>query len=134
LSKDEFRRAKELVAWKERIRRGWGELRILEVKNDVCDNCQVGDPLHVRARLRLGQLTPDDISVELVSGPLDAAGEIVQSRYIPMIPDAAAQGDAHEFAGTIEPATSGRHGYTVRVLPKNPDLVSPQKEGLILWS
>jgi starch phosphorylase len=134
LAKDRFQRAKALVSWKEQLRSRWGDIRILEVKSNLCDNFKVGDPLHVRARMRLGQLTPDDISVELVSGPLDAQGQITQSRLIPMAPNGGAHGDVHEFSGIIEPATSGRHGYTVRVLPKNPDLVAPHKEGLILWS
>jgi hypothetical protein len=43
-------------------------------------------------------------------------------------------GDAAEFCGTIDPCTSGRRGYAVRVLPRNGDLVAPHTEGLVLWS
>jgi len=51
-----------------------------------------------------------------------------------MAPSGNRNGDVHEFSGTIEPGTSGRHGYTVRILPKNPDLITPHKEGLVLWT
>jgi starch phosphorylase len=84
--------------------------------------------------MRLAQLTPDDISVELFQGPLDARGDIVRPKIIPMTPSGITNGDVHEFTGAIECGTSGRHGYTVRVLPKNPDLVAPNKEGLVLWT
>jgi starch phosphorylase len=51
-----------------------------------------------------------------------------------MAPAGGRQADIYEFSGIIEPGTSGRHGYTVRILPKNPDLVNPHKEGLVLWT
>ena len=134
LANDRFRRAKDLVSWKERLRYRWQDIRIVEVKSDLHDNFKVGDPLQVHAYLKLGQLSPDDVSIELYHGPLDARGHITRPRLIPMAPNGTGNGDVHEFCGTIEPSTSGRHGYTVRVLPKNPDLAAPHKEGLVLWT
>ena len=134
LAQDQFRRAKALASWKERMRSRWSDIRIIEVKSDQADAFKVGDPLHVRAFVKLGLLTPDDVSVELYSGPLDAHGQISQPKIIPMSSNGTVPGDVYEFSGIIELDTSGRHGYTVRVLPKNPDLISPHKEGLILWS
>jgi starch phosphorylase len=134
LAGSHFQRAKNLIAWKERLRSRWPDIKIIEVKGDVRDDVKVGDALVVRAYMRLAQLTPDDISVELFQGPLDARGDIVRPKIIPMTPSGITNGDVHEFTGAIECGTSGRHGYTVRVLPKNPDLVAPNKEGLVLWT
>ena len=44
------------------------------------------------------------------------------------------RGTQYEFAGKIHFEASGRHGYTVRVLPNHPDLGDPYKQGLILWA
>jgi starch phosphorylase len=134
LADNHFQRAKNLVAWKERLRGRWPGIKIIEVKGDVRGDLKVGDALVVRAYVKLPQLTPDDISVELFQGALDARGDIVRPKIIPMTPTGKTDGDTHEFAGTIECGTSGRQGYTVRVLPKNPDLVAPNKEGLALWT
>jgi len=38
------------------------------------------------------------------------------------------------FSGTIKYFKSGRHGYTVRILPHNSDLSSPFDCKLILWA
>ncbi len=134
LSKDGFQRAKDLAAWKEWLRSRWSEIRITEVKSDAQRDLKVGDALLVRATLKLAQLKPDDVCVELYQGPLNARGEILRPKIVPMTVSAHIGGDVYEFSGTSTPETSGRHGYTVRVLPRNPDLVAPHKEGLVLWT
>jgi len=129
-----FQHAKNLASWKRRLRTLWPEIRIIEVKGDPRDDFKVGDVMQVRAQVRLSQLNPEDVAVELYQGPLDARGEITNPRVVPMSPTGAAKGDVHEFSGSLEPGTSGRHGYTIRILPKNPDLAAPNKEGLVLWA
>ena len=42
-------------------------------------------------------------------------------------------GDGHRFAGTLTCQRTGRHGYTVRVVPKNPDLPVPAEMGCVAW-
>jgi starch phosphorylase len=133
-AKDKFQRVKALVSWKERLRSQWADVKILEVKNDLRDDFKVGDQLQVCAHLRLGRVAPEDIAVELLEGTLDARGVITQPKLTPMTLTGEAHGDVVEFCGAIEPATSGRHGYTVRVLPRHADLIAPLTEGLVLWS
>jgi len=134
LASDGYQRAKNLAAWKQRVRSRWADIKIIEVKSNPAADFKVGDSLPVVAYIKLTDLTPDEVSVELCHGPLDARGDIVRPEIIPMTPGSKGPGDVYEFKGTIEPGTSGRHGYTVRVLPKNPDLITPHKEGLVLWS
>jgi hypothetical protein len=45
-------------------------------------------------------------------------------------------GDGEYFfeATDVVCGASGRHGYTVRVLPYHPDLTTPFLPGLILWA
>jgi starch phosphorylase len=95
---------------------------------------KVGDTLTVRAWLDLGMLTPDDLAVELYQGQLDASGEILWPKFIPMSFTGQVQGVRHEFVGAISSQASGRHGYTVCVLPRHPDLGDPYKQGFILWA
>jgi starch phosphorylase len=134
LSEDHMQRARALAAWKARLRQGWAGLKIVEVKPDMPVELKVGDTLTVRAWLDLGVLTPDDLAVELYQGQLDASGEILWPKFISMSFTGQVQGVRHEFVGTISSQTSGRHGYTVCVLPRHPDLGDPYKQGLILWA
>jgi starch phosphorylase len=83
----------------------------------------------------LGDLTPEDVAVELYLGRVDAAGELVEAEATPMQPVGPDGEDGYRFETRAVPChKSGLHGYTVRVLPHHPDLTTPFLPGLIVWS
>lgn len=133
LAAEGFRRAKVLAAWKAHVRECWPGIRILEVRGDARDDFKVGESLTVRATVDLNRLTPEDVSVELYHGPIDARGEIRDPKIVTMSVGRGPEDTRYEFSGSIQAHTSGRHGYTVRVLPRNSDLDNPKKMGLIVW-
>ncbi len=133
LAAEDFARARVFAAWKERVKSHWPAIRIHEVKGHMPEDLKVGMSLKVQAWIDLSQLTPDDVSVQLFQGPIGAKGEILQSKIVTMHPDGKPEGSVHMFLGSIEPRTSGRHGCTVRVLPKNTDLDNAFREGLVIW-
>ena len=112
----------------------WANLRIVEVKADGKAGMKVGESLDVRAKIELGGLTPDDVSVELYHGTLDSNGEIVKPTVVPMSAAGKPKATLYDFAGTIKSDSSGRHGYTVRILPHHRDIDNPRKQGLVLWA
>ncbi|HTP13824.1 MAG TPA: alpha-glucan family phosphorylase, partial [Bacteroidota bacterium] len=134
LSAENFKRSKHLSSWKTHVRENWRSLRILDVHAENQDKLKVGDGLNVRAHIDLGQLAPDDVSVELYYGNLNVHGEIEAPRLLLMKSAGSPNGTVHEYSGTIALDTSGRIGHTVRILPRNADLDNPYKPGLILWA
>ena len=134
LSENNLERAKQLAAWKQNLRNNWNTIKILDIKLDNHDGFKVGDECIIHAWLNLGKLKPEDISVEVFFGPLDAKGDIDSAKTLPMQLLKKTTDDTHEFVGTIKLETSGRMGHTIRVLPKHPDIDSPFREGLILWA
>jgi starch phosphorylase len=117
-----------------RVKGNWGSVRIQEVTADHQNTLMVGTGLNVHAKIDLGHLGPEDISVELYYGSLNADGEIENPRLVLMKPGDKPKGSVFEYTGTIILDTSGRLGHTVRILPKNGDLDNPYKPGLILWA
>ncbi len=134
LSADSFKRSRQLSSWKSNVKENWKGIRIVDVSADTQDKLKVGDGLSVRATIDLGRLVPDDVSVELYYGNLNAHGEIESPRLVLMKTTDSPKGSIHEYAGTIALDTSGRLGHTVRILPRNADLDNPYKPGLILWA
>ena len=134
LSKNNLERAKKLSAWKQNLRSNWNTLKILDVKVDKENGFKVGDDFVIHAWMDLGKLKPDDVSVEIFYGPLDARGDIDLPKTSPMQFLKKTNEGTYQFEGTIKLETSGRMGHTVRVLPKHPDIDSPFREGLILWA
>ncbi|HLH59429.1 MAG TPA: alpha-glucan family phosphorylase [Streptosporangiaceae bacterium] len=133
--------ARELAAWKQRVVKSWPGVHIEHVEGDAGEP-RLGSPLTVRVTVALGELTPDDVCVEVVYGRANEHDELVDPCYIALSPDVPASGepDGHgdvapsgavRYAGEIELARPGPFGYTVRVLPRHPLLASRAELGLV---
>lgn len=134
LAEDDFARAKALVQWKQRMRAHWGEARIESVQS-TAEKIATGERATITAVVRLGAtLTPDDVSVQLYSGPVDADRNFIETRITKLAPQGAASGDgAYTYTGMLPSEISGQQGFTVRILPFHPDAVLPQELALITW-
>jgi starch phosphorylase len=135
LMADEMTRVKALAAWKARMQGAWPQVCVENVAADRFTELEVGMSIRVQARIRLGVLTPDDVTVELYLGRVDASGEIVEAAATPMQPIGPDGEGRHLFeASAVSCDKSGLHGYTVRVLPHHPDMSTPFLPGLIVWA
>jgi starch phosphorylase len=134
LVSNQLQGAKTLAAWRTKVQEHWANLKIVEVKAGGKEGMKVGESLDVRAIVELGVLTPEDVSVELYHGALNSNGEIVKPRIIAMNALAKPKATIYEFVGTIKSDSSGRLGFTVRILPHHRDIDNPRKQGLVLWA
>jgi starch phosphorylase len=122
--------ARDLAAWKARVRSAWDEVKVcsVETSDEVAD---LGTERVVNAVVALGTLTPDDVEVQLVHGPVGQHDEIELAEAVTMAP---ADGDTSRFAGRFSCDRTGRYGFTVRIVPHHPDLASPVELGRIAWA
>jgi starch phosphorylase len=134
LSGAELKGGAKLAAWRRRVRASWSDVRVVAVDSPPSDPLLVGSALEVEARVALGDLVPDDVTVQLYYGPLDAHGDVSQASIATLGAAPAADGDGiYRFSGTIPCAESGQFGYSVRVLPMNVALPNPFEPGLVTW-
>lgn len=127
----DFVLAKELSAWKKRIWRHWGGIRIEHVEADgVGDAIALGSPITVRAFVDLGELTPADVVVETVFGRVDADDRIARPQHAAMEAVEQYDGNRWQYRLVVTLDKNGPFGYTVRVLPQHAGLASPQELGL----
>jgi starch phosphorylase len=135
LMADGMARARALAAWKARVRKSWPQVQVGAVDADVLTEVQVGSEFQVQARVHLGTLTPEDVAVELYIGRVDASGDVVDARAMPMEPaEPVDEGTYLYRTRAITCPSSGLHGYTLRLLPHHPDLTTPFLPGLIVWA
>jgi len=132
LAADGFAAARELAAWKERVRRAWPAVRIEHVEADGTEP-SLGAVLDVRVTAALGGLSPADVSVEVVYGRPGEEDEIVDPSYLTLAADQSANGPQTRFSGAVELGLPGPFGYTARVLPKHPLLASRAELGLVTY-
>jgi starch phosphorylase len=134
LSADNLKGAGALAAWRRGLLRHWQQIRIGSVEANGTDPMHVGGELHVRAKVHLGGLSPDDVQVQLFHGLVDSMGDIPRPSTLTMSCNGKPpEGSTWVFEGTIPCRSSGQHGYTVRILPRHADLSNPFEPGLIHW-
>ncbi len=87
------------------------------------------------AKLTLNSLSPDDVEVQVLTGLVDADGNIKNPIVVPMRLSERDAAGAYLFQTVVQPSVrSGLHGYAIRLLPKHADSVSPFLPGLIKWA
>jgi len=134
LAANDFAGARRLAVWRRKLLEQWREVRVDEVTAPPPEPLHVGDELNVRARVHLGALSPDDVEVQLYHGVIDSMGDIAQPRAAVLrLVGPAPANSAAMFGGSVPCAASGQYGFSVRVLPRNPDLPHPFEPGLVTW-
>ena len=124
--------AAELSAWKQQVRAGWSGVRVEHVESSgVGDAPEIGTLLSVRAFVSLGELSAEDVDVQLLHGVINGDDELVDTTIESLGLAETYQGGRHRFDGSVTLARGGAFGYTVRVVPKNDLLASPAELGVI---
>ena len=124
--------AGELAAWKKKVRSGWAGVRVEHVESSgVSDAPEVGDQMSVRAFVALGELSPEDVDVQLVHGRSNGEDELSDTTVESLRVAESYEAGRHRFDGDVVLDHSGSFGYTVRVIPRNNLLASPAELGVV---
>jgi starch phosphorylase len=125
---DTFARAKDLAAWKERVRAGWGAVKVSEIEASD-EPAELGTERTVTVALELGGLAPSDVEVQLVHGRVAQHDELTDTVTVALTCTDPSASPA-TYTGTVTCTTPGRYGFTVRAIPSHPDLPTPLDLGL----
>ena len=133
LQADDATPARNLAAWYSRVEAAWPHLAVKSVSNGS-GTVDIGNEVQISARIFLDSLTPDDVLVQILSGRVDAKGEIKEPE-ITQMQSIEKEGDgSYQFRGTLRSRKSGFLGYTVRILPHHHLAVTPFVPSLITWA
>lgn len=129
---DGFGPARELAAWKARVRAGWHGVHLDDVETDAAV-ISAGGSRRAAATVALGDLDPTDVQVQLLHGPVGEADRLTSVDVVTM-QHTADLGDGHgRYEASFRCDRTGRLGFTVRVVPSHPDLADPLEMGLVAW-
>lgn len=132
LAAGDFAGARDVAAWKGRVRATWGGVRVDHVESGgVGDSPEVGDEVRVAAYVSLGQLSPSDVDVQVVHGRVDVDDQLVDTATGSLALEESYEDGRHLFSGTVALRRSGAFGYTVRVLPKHASQASATETALV---
>jgi len=82
----------------------------------------------------LGELSPQDVTVEAICGRVNDEEDIVEPAASALAPDGPATADGtFRYAGEARLGRPGPFGYTVRVVPCHPLLATETEMGLVSY-
>jgi starch phosphorylase len=122
LHADRFAGAKELAAWKERVRAAWSgaSLRLLAEPQQVI---KFGGETRLEVAVKLNGLSTQDVRVECLFG--DRAYQFVDAGRL--------DGDEHRVTLDLRPESCGLVNYRIRMYPFHRLLAHPLEVGLMIW-
>ncbi|WP_129306479.1 glycosyltransferase family 1 protein [Streptomyces sp. L2] len=125
--------ATELAAWKARVRAAWHGVTVDHVETTAtAATAELGTTVGLRVRVGLGELTPDDVEVQAVSGRVDAEDRITDAVTVPLKPTGTPDLEGRRvYEGPLALDRTGPYGYTVRILPSHRLLASGAELGLV---
>jgi starch phosphorylase len=128
----DFDGAREFAAWKRRVRDGWSSVNIDHVESSgVGDTPVIGATLEVVTHVSLGGLSPDDVDVQVVHGRVTHEDALSETHVESLEHQESYEDGRHRYCGGVALRTTGPFGYTVRILPKHPQLASPAELGRV---
>jgi starch phosphorylase len=124
-----FRGAKDLASYRDRLRAHWAHVRVAELDLDEAGPTAplLGTPVRVRAVIEHGELTPDELEVQVVFGRVNDAGDLYDLVTVPM-----RDGMDGHYEAELPLPRAGAVGYTVRVLPRHGLLATPAELGKVV--
>jgi starch phosphorylase len=133
LRENDYALTREVTGWMNRMSDSWDKIAIKNVDiPDVGGTLFVGQKFPIKIDVVLGEINPNDVSVEIVSGKLNSQEQILQ--YEPSVA-ALIGGDngVYTFSGEVTCGESGRFGITARIIPRNENLPHTIKPKMISW-
>ena len=117
---------------KKRVLAGWSGVHVEHVEaTGAEDHPAQGAPLEVRAFVALGDLAPEDVSVEVVHGRVAGDDHLLDQSAEPLTLVESYEGGRNRYEATLVLARTGPFGFTVRVLPRHELLAGPAELGVV---
>jgi alpha-glucan phosphorylase-like protein len=135
VSPTHFAKAKELAAWKEKVREHWQGIERVDLDAFDSDNhpLPVGEAFRARLTLKLNGLAPQDVGAELVFFKRINDDELHLKRAEAMQATKAGD-DQVTFEVSVDPHLAGVYEYGYRVFPQHPLLAHRQDLNLVYWA
>ncbi len=130
---DDYRMAREIAAWKRNVEREWGNIEVMSnTQPDFSYSLSDKNLLHSEVVLGIGNLSPEDIGVEMLLCTTDRKGRLhIQEKC------AFEMTDFHDgvatYQASILPERTGMYEVATRMYAKNPLLPHRQDFGLVRW-
>ncbi|MBS1721633.1 MAG: alpha-glucan family phosphorylase [Armatimonadetes bacterium] len=124
--------ARDALAWRDRIRKAWSNVAVASVKDTAATTSLIGSTFEVKAVIKLGELAPSDVKVQVLSGQVAQSREL-SNLDLTNLELESSNGQEHTFTGTVKCVSPGHRGYIVRVVPDHEDVVVEAELPIVVY-
>ncbi len=135
LMRNDWEKGKEFSKWKSHLYENWHKVSFLSISEEEKNgDLKVGLKYPILAEIELGDLTPDDVDVQIYYGKVDDGIQGTKS-FVNMNHIAKkTKSTKYIYRGEINCKDTGQFGFTLRLLPKHHMLINQFELGLIRWA
>jgi len=134
LGNDDYKKAMQLAEWKKKVRTEWDSVRInSNSKREDGEEIPVNYKVDFSATVYLGDISPEDVSVEVYFARYNINDEMENYEVFPLEMERETLHNTYIFKGTVQLEERGRYEYSMRVVPKDSDLPQQHDLGLVRW-
>ena len=120
--------------WKRLVQERFNRIKITQENNIDNETIDAGKTIKVRCTVKLPNISPDNVQVEVYYGQIEDNGIVSNVSIIPMKLKEANEADkTFMYEAQVELTTGGDYGYTFRVMPKHEMLLDAENLDLVKW-
>ena len=133
INSDDFRLARKISAWKKKVRREWKNIEVIsQTQPDASYSLSMSNSLKVEVVLNIGDLSPEDIGVEILFATMDSKHRLhIQERYEYQVVEF--NDGIAKYQTQIVPDKTGMYQVAARMYAKNPLMPHRQDFELVKW-
>ena len=135
LMKNDWEEGREFSEWKSKLYDNWHAVKVINVvEEEKNGDLKFGLKYPILAEVELGELTPNDVEVQIYYGRIDDG--INSTKYSIPMTHIVKKSKSNKFIyhGDIDCKDTGQFGFTLRILPKHQQLINQFELGLIRWA
>jgi len=133
LSKNNFNHARELVKWKNNIRKEFSKLVVGDVHFNEKKVYKINDHINVDVNVFTGNLKPEDIRVDLYYGNVSRDHGLMDTGMENLKEITPVGDNKYRFSGHLVCKKTGNFGFKIRVTPFHSLIIDPYEMGMVLW-
>jgi starch phosphorylase len=130
---DNSAKARELMHLQSRLKKNWSRISIERPARSKDGPFRVGDQFKVSTRVHLGDLSPEEVDVELCYGNMKSLERLENIKTRKMEVTEELGWGEYLYESLLACEVSGRFGLTARVTPKGDNLLK-YSPGMVAWA
>ncbi|MCR5146337.1 MAG: hypothetical protein K6B70_03190, partial [Clostridia bacterium] len=120
--------------WKKIVLERFNRIEITQENNANNETIDAGKTIKVSCSVKLPNINPDNVQVEVYYGLMNKSGYLDEARIIPMIlKQENKEEKTYLYEADVDLTTGGDYGYTFRVMPKHEMLLDAENLDLVKW-